>query len=115
MRDAALTVDEQVLGEARVLAPSGEIDHATTPVLANALRRATLEDHGPVVVDLCEVTFIDSAGISTLLNALRRLTRRRRRMLVVCPPGRLRRIFELVGLVGTFELFESRAEALAGI
>jgi anti-anti-sigma factor len=70
---------------------------------------------GHVVLDLTETSFIDSAGISTLLNGLRRLTRQRRKMIVVCPPGPPRRVFELLGLVGTFHLVNSRPEAFAAV
>jgi hypothetical protein len=36
-------------------------------------------------------------------------------MIVVCPPGPPRRVFELLGLVGTFELVNSRHEAFAAV
>jgi anti-sigma B factor antagonist len=106
-----LEVDEQPLGGGSLIAARGEIDHVSTALVANALRRATLEGQGPVVLDLSGTTFIDSAGISTLLNGLRRLTRVRRKLIVVCPPGPARRVFEMLGLVGTFEIVDSRGEA----
>jgi anti-anti-sigma factor len=93
-----------------VIDARGEIDHVTTPLVADALRRVTLEGEGPVVLDLTQTTFIDSAGISTLLNGLRRLTRLRRKLIVICPPGPARRVFELLGLVGTFEIADSLEE-----
>src|SRR3954447_22726277 len=101
---AELQVQEEAVGDALVIATAGEIDHGTSRVLADALRRATVAGDGQVVLDLTRTSFIDSAGISTLLNGLRRLTRQRRKLIVVCPPGPPRRVFELLGLVGTFEL-----------
>jgi anti-sigma B factor antagonist len=109
-----LQVREEVLGEdARLIAVCGDVDHMTAPILADALRRATVDGEGRVVLDLCETSFIDSAGISTLLNGLRRLTRQRRKLIVVCPPGPPRRVFEMLGLVGTFHLVDSVGEATA--
>ena len=107
-----LQVTEEAIGGAHLIATAGEIDHATSRLLADALRRATVAGEGNVVLDLSEVSFIDSAGISALLNGLRRLTRQRRKLIVVCPPGRPRRVFEILGLVGTFDLVSSRSEAL---
>lgn len=107
-----LEVNEEPLGDARLIDARGEIDHVSTTLVADALRRATLDGEGPVVLDLTETTFIDSAGISTLLNGLRRLTRLRRKLVVICPPGPARRVFEMLGLVGTFEIVDSRADAL---
>jgi anti-sigma B factor antagonist len=109
-----LQVHEQALDDGLLIAAHGEIDHVTSPVLADALRRATLQGKGRVVLDLSDTSFIDSAGISALLNGLRRLTRQRRKMVVVCPPGPARRVFEVLGLVGTFELVDHRREATAG-
>jgi anti-sigma B factor antagonist len=108
-----LEVHEEMLGETNLIAVRGDVDSGTAPILADALRRATLDGEGRVVLDLCETAFIDSAGISTLLNGLRRLTRQRRKMIVVCPPGPPRRVFELLGLVGTFDLVDTLAEATA--
>ena len=109
-----LHVHEEALGAAHLIAAVGEIDHMTARVLADALRRVTLAGQGNVVLDMTDTTFIDSAGISTLLNGLRRLTRQRRKMVVVCPPGSPRRVFEVLGLIGTFELVDTREEAAVG-
>ena len=106
-----LTVHEEPVGGGQLIEAHGEVDQLTTTLLADALRRATLDGDGDVVVDLTHTTFIDSAGISTLLNGLRRLTRLRRKLVVVCPPGSPRRTFELLGLVGTFHLVDTRDQA----
>ena len=113
MSPADLQVEEQALGDGHLIVTRGAIDHATAPLVADALRRVTLEGEGSVVVDMTETPFIDSAGISTLLNGLRRLTRKRRKMIVVCPPGPPRRVFDELGLVGTFHIVESREQARA--
>jgi anti-sigma B factor antagonist len=105
-----LRVNEQTLGDGHLIDACGEIDHMTTPLVADALRKATLDGYGPVVLDLTETTFIDSAGISTLLNGLRRLTRLRRKLIVICPPGPARRVFDILGLVGTFQIVDSLRE-----
>jgi anti-sigma B factor antagonist len=105
-----LQVNERAHGDGHLIDARGEIDHVTTQLVADALRRVTLDGSGPVVLDLTGTTFIDSAGISTLLNGLRRLTRMRRKLIVVCPPGPARRMFELLGLVDTFEIVDSLPE-----
>jgi anti-sigma B factor antagonist len=108
-----LQVAEQPLGSVFLIATTGEIDHVSSRIVADALRRATVGGGGNIVLDLCEASFIDSAGISTLLNGVRRLTRQRRRLVIVCPPGPVRRVFEILGLVGTFDLVDTRQQALA--
>lgn len=85
---------------------------ATTPALREQLAEAIDAGRGDVVVDLSGVTFIDSRGLSALLNALRRMTRSRRRLVIVAPGGPVRRVFEMSGLTGTFTIVGSRSEAL---
>src|SRR3954464_11151893 len=107
-----LQVHEEALGDAHLIAATGEIDQVSSRLVADALRRATLAGDGSVVLDMSETNFIDSAGISPRPNGQRRLTRQTRKRIVVCPPGPPRRVFETLGLVGTFDLVNSRGEAL---
>jgi|1185.fasta_scaffold09086_1 anti-sigma B factor antagonist len=53
-----------------VIAVAGEIDMATAPQLAAALGRY---DECDVTVDLAEVEFLDSSGLSVLVHARKRL------------------------------------------
>ncbi|MGE0877143.1 MAG: STAS domain-containing protein [Acidimicrobiia bacterium] len=56
-----------------VLGLAGEIDLATIPVVRQRLHAAVAARPGQVVVvDLADVTFVDSAGIGILLGARRR-------------------------------------------
>ena len=64
-----LTVDERTAPgrpDVTIVAPSGEIDLATAPLLREGLERA--EAHAPsgLVIDLRGVSFIDSTGIGEL-------------------------------------------------
>ena len=54
----------------RTLVVHGELDIATAPELVDLLAR--LRHHGhAVVLDLAEVTFMDSTGLTTLMDAHR--------------------------------------------
>lgn len=52
----------------RLLVVHGELDIATAPELAATLERLHRQGHA-VVLDLAEVTFMDSTGLTTLVNA----------------------------------------------
>lgn len=78
----------------------------TAPRLATELDSALRTRDGDVIVDLCEATFLDSAGLHVLLNAARRLTRRSRRLGVICVPGPVRHVIELARLVDTLNVAE---------
>lgn len=60
----------------------GELDLATAPQLADALRAAQ-RDGRPVVLDLRDLVFMDCAGMHVVLDASRRARLAGRRMIVV--------------------------------
>ena len=104
-------VDEAVDGT-HVVSLRGEIDAMTAPRLGSRLFGLADEGTRGVVVDLSEVTFMDSTGIGVLLHALRHFTRRHMRMVLVCPTERVLRPFQVTGLVGHLTIFDSREKAL---
>jgi anti-anti-sigma factor len=80
-------------GDAIVVAPAGEIDLATIDELQAAVDAAA-EEAGGVVLDLREVTFIDSAGLRLVLQSARAIEV----FSVVRGPQEVQRLFDLVGL-----------------
>ena len=67
-------VDETVDDTTHVVSLRGEIDAMTAPRLGSRLFGLADEGKRGVVVDLSDVTFMDSTGIGVLLNALRHFT-----------------------------------------
>ena len=93
----------------------GEVDIATAARLISVLNSSVAEAIRAVVVDLTQVGFMDSTGLALLINASRRLRLRRKGFAVVCPPGPLRRVFEITDMIDTLRVCpdqESAARAL---
>jgi anti-sigma B factor antagonist len=86
---------------ASIVVVAGQLDLATVPRLRAALDRAVRRRDPVVTVDLTGLEFIDSVGLSALLNAARRLTRAGGRLRVVCPPGQVRRTIDHARLTST--------------
>jgi len=97
------------------VAVRGEVDHEAVPALEAALEEAIRESAGAFVIDLCEVGFIDSSGLQVLLRARALLGRGDRALALVCPFGRVRRVFELSGVSELFALYPSREAAAAAL
>ena len=93
----------------------GAMDLGTASGLTATLDAAIRESRGAFVIDLCDVTFLDSSGVSVLVRARAMLGREERALLIVCPPGPARRIFELAGIDDLLELFETRDQAAASL
>jgi anti-sigma B factor antagonist len=108
-------VDEIVDDTTHVVSLRGEIDAMTAPKLGSRLFGLADEGKRAVVVDLSDVTFMDSTGIGVLLNALRHFTARHIQMVLVCPTARILRPFEVTGLVGHARILVAvLLEALGG-
>ena len=80
----------------------GELDIATAPELVEILARLRHHQH-PVVVDLAEVTFMDSTGLTTLMDAHLAAQRNGWTFVVRRPSAAVRRVFELAGVNGVLD------------
>ena len=90
---------------------SGEVDISTAPQLADTLDDAIRESEGAFVVDLSDLDFLDSTGVSVFVRARALLGRDERPLLMICPPGPARRIFEIAGIIDLFAFYESHEDA----
>jgi anti-sigma B factor antagonist len=110
-----LELDGAALGAAPGLAVRGQMDLATVPALEARLNAAIRESVGAFVLDLSNVDFLDSTGLAVLLRARGLLGREDRALVVICPFGPVRRVFELAGLSTVFALYPSRDAAAADL
>jgi anti-anti-sigma factor len=88
-------------GDHTVLTVGGEVDIVTVEAFHNALRDA--QRSPKVVVDMSDVTFMDSAGINALVAAYHRVGPDCELRLVGLRPN-VRRVFEITGLLELFSV-----------
>ncbi|MGH8928274.1 MAG: STAS domain-containing protein [Acidimicrobiia bacterium] len=96
-----------------IITPAGEIDLATVGQLEDELNSAIAEDVKHVVVDLTEVTFMDSTGLRALLSAHQSLGGAGRRLALVVAGGPVDRLLEISGVGQSIEIFSSIEAATA--
>jgi anti-sigma B factor antagonist len=111
--DPPLAVERVSRDGVELVSVEGEIDTATASRLIGVLNQSVVEARGSVVIDLSQVGFMDSTGLALLINAHRRLARRRKGFAVVCPPGPLLRVFEITDMVDTLHVRPDRESATA--
>jgi anti-sigma B factor antagonist len=92
---------------------SGEIDTGVAVVLRQSLDDLIRDGKIRLLIDLSDVTFIDSTGLGVLLQTVKNLRRRRGRLAVACPNPHMRELFELVGHNLLFPVDETVDRALA--
>jgi anti-sigma B factor antagonist len=107
--------DEHLPDDTRVIAVSGEIHVTTAPEFSERLNEAIVDGARGVVIDMSGVEFIDSTGLSVLLNGLRRVTRADGKLALVVTNPTVLRLFEITKLDTTFDIQDSRDAALARV
>lgn len=107
-----MQVTQETLGAAAVVAPSGSVDMHESPKLRAALLFEIAKKPAVVVVDLSAVSFIDSSGVATLVEALK-ATRAAGSALVLCGMNaKVKDVFELARLEKVFRIVPTRQDAL---
>jgi anti-sigma B factor antagonist len=101
-----LTITEAATDEgASTLVLTGSVDLASKPALAEAGRRALLDNGArQLTLDLAGVSFIDSSGLGTLIE-LAGLASDRGCSFALCNPSRrVQRVLDLTGLNDTWNV-----------
>ena len=96
------------LPRCELLTLDGELDLAAAPTVADAVDTLT-DPSRPLVIDLTELRFIDSSGIHALMHT----PAGQGVVVVVCPPGNVRRVLEMTRIDRLARVFESLDAALA--
>jgi anti-sigma B factor antagonist len=92
-RQGPLDVQLDQDGESLTVRASGELDIATTDALQKALRQAFDGDASAIILDVAEVTFIDSMGLRALLWAAEHQDGHR--LDIRCGSGAVRRMIDI--------------------
>jgi anti-sigma B factor antagonist len=100
---------EVLPGGAVVLHVSGDLDLATAPRLEEALLDVSEQD---VAIDLAGCTFLDSAGIRSLVAAARRLSEAGRSLKVVTADPGIVRLLEITAVDTVIDVHPSLDDAL---
>jgi anti-sigma B factor antagonist len=83
----------------------GELDLATAPLVDDELGRAEASPE-LVVLDLRELSFMDSTGLRTVIGVERRLRACGGSLVIIQGSPQVRRLFELSGITAHFEVVD---------
>lgn len=101
------------LQNALVLELTGEIDLNGSVELRGHLLEALQTKPARLVVDLSEVSFMDSSGLATLVEALQISRKQNTELALAGLQPRVKSIFEISRLDQLFKIFTNQQEALA--
>jgi anti-anti-sigma factor len=106
-----LDLSTRPVGDRAVVTVGGEVDLETASQLGDHALDALREVSPHVVLDLSDVTFMDSTGLKVLLTVARRAELAGGSFAVAGASRTVRKILSLTGLDQTFTLYESVDDA----
>ncbi|MDQ6650155.1 MAG: STAS domain-containing protein [Actinomycetota bacterium] len=110
-----IDVEVELDGSTTVVGFAGEIDLVTAPKVRTTLSEAIERDGLQLLVlDMSEVSFLDSTGIAAVAFAIRMSSAEGVTVRLCCIQAHVLRVLEITGLAEHWDLFASRTAAAAG-
>jgi anti-sigma B factor antagonist len=103
---------EERHGNVLVYFPEKEIDLNNSGTMKTALERAIERNEKKLLVDLSAVSYIDSSGLTMLIEALHHVQRIDGRLRLCGMNSKIRNLLEITNLLGLFENFDTLESAL---
>lgn len=97
-----------------VLKVEGEVDVSTAPELRERLLAVADRGHNLAVVDMSEVSFVDSTALGVLVSGVKRLRGAGGDLRLVVTQPRIAKVLAITGLTDVFPLYASAQEAVGG-
>ncbi len=115
MPSISLKARSERLDGNHVILLEGEADAFTAPVAKDALEKALRAGANGIVVDLTEVTFIDSTMLAIFIDANKLLRARGGVFGIASADEHIRKVFRITGLDGIIRVYESASEAVSSL
>ena len=107
-----ISVRKDVHPSAIVVEPHGDVDMAQSPALRATLRDVQRDRPAWLIVNLEQVGYMDTAGLATLVEAMRTAKGHSGTMILCNMQDKVRAIFEIAQLHQFFKIVDSLDEAL---
>ncbi|WP_089854062.1 STAS domain-containing protein [Halolactibacillus miurensis] len=99
-----LSIDVVETDNQTVLTVKGEIDAYTAPLLKEKLLPATAKETEKIIVDLNDVTYMDSTGLGVFISALKSAKEHGSTLTLVNLQERVHRLFKITSLDSIIEI-----------
>jgi anti-sigma B factor antagonist len=91
----------------------GDIDINSSPDIREAFEAAVKEEAGKIIVDLDNVSYIDSSGLATLVEMLKKTRAYGGKLRIANLAPKVKSLFEITKLEKLFDIFDTEQEAIA--
>ena len=108
-----MSVKTEVKNDMTVCYVEGEIDINTAPDIKKAFEKLTAKKTPKIVINLTKVTYVDSSGLATLVEMLKKMRSYGGRMRLTNMSNKIKSLFEITKLEKLFEIVADEAEAIS--
>jgi len=108
----SMDISSRAKGEVVILDISGEIDLYNAPEIKDIVNKLIEQKKYNVIINLKEVTYIDSSGIGALISSLSNLKKYQGGLKIINVFASVKKVFELTKLTSFFEIYDLEDEAV---
>jgi anti-anti-sigma factor len=109
----AFQVEELQIEGVEIFVLRGEFDAYSMPRLGDRLDTAIERGDYEIVVDMCDVTFVDMSTLNRIVRAMKAVYRHNGHLVVACGDKHVLRAIDLAGLRHSVRVYETREQAIA--
>ena len=103
--------DEPLNEEIWLVGISGRLDQSQTDILQDLLRNLIDDGHIQLIVDLTEVSYVNSGGLRCLVTGWREANKLDGQLILCGLNSRISQVFSTVGFDKVFHIYATRVEA----
>jgi len=98
-----------------ILKIKGDVDLYSSPQVRKQILALANKKHASILVDFLEVTYMDSSGVATLVEALQLTNKNGGKLRLFNLGQSIKDVFELSRLDRVFEIYDDEHQALEGM
>jgi anti-sigma B factor antagonist len=102
-------------GGIRIVDIKGEVDLYNSPAIRTHFDSLLKGKARAILVNLKEVSYIDSSGLATFIELLQKMSRYGGKLGLMGLSQAIRNVFEVARLDGVFSIFDSETSAIKGL
>jgi anti-sigma B factor antagonist len=113
---SALRITERTVANVTIFALAGDLVYDEgTRILRQALTTAVAQGARECLLDLSQITYLDSGGVGSLVEMFRHVTRRGGQLKLLSPSPCARNVLGITRLTAVFDIFDDEADALLNL
>lgn len=98
-----------------MLLVAGEVDAYTSGYFRETMLGVIENGLNTLIIDMCNVEYIDSSGLGALVGGLRRISENNGSIYIISCSDQVRKVFEITGLERVFKIFNNSEDAIKAI